>query len=197
MAELWGSAIHHCPYCHGWEIRDQRLGLYAAGERAPMLAGHLAPLLRNLTADLVLLTDGPAALDAEARAALDRIGVLLDERRIERLERDGDTLRAVVFTDGSRLERDALFAAPTPHPRTALGESLGCAVIAPGEGMLPGLFRVDMLYQTSVAGVWAVGDVAVPAANVPLAIASGTMAGAAANLHLAKAGLFAASPVAA
>jgi thioredoxin reductase len=93
LAELWGTSVIHCPFCHGWESRDMRIGLLAAGEEH---AGHLVPMLSRLTADLEVF-ESVAALRAE----------------------DG-ALRAVVLPDGSEVERDVLFVAAPPAPRDAV-----------------------------------------------------------------------------
>jgi thioredoxin reductase len=92
MAELWGTSVIHCPFCHGWEVRDMRVGLLAAGEEH---AGHLIPLLRRLSADLEVF-DAVIALRA-----------------------DDGVLRAVVLPDGTEVPRDVLFVAAPPTPRDA------------------------------------------------------------------------------
>jgi thioredoxin reductase len=89
LAELWGTSVVHCPFCHGWEARDARIGLLSTG------AGHLAPLLRRLSTDVEVF-DVIAALRAE----------------------DG-VLRAVVLPDGTEVPRDVLFVAAPPTPRDA------------------------------------------------------------------------------
>jgi thioredoxin reductase len=90
LSELWGTSVIHCPFCHGWEIRDARVGLLVANEEH---AEHLVPLLRRLSADLEVFA-AVAALRAE-----------------------GGTLRAVVLPDGTELARDVLFVAAPPTPR--------------------------------------------------------------------------------
>jgi thioredoxin reductase len=92
IAELWGTSVIHCPFCHGWESRDQRIGLLSAGEEH---AGHLVPMLSRLTDDVEVF-DAIASLRAE-----------------------GGTLRAVVLPDGTEVERDVLFVAAPPAPRDA------------------------------------------------------------------------------
>jgi thioredoxin reductase len=92
LAELWGTSVIHCPFCHGWEVRDTRVGLLAAGEEH---SGRLVPMLRQLSADLEVF-DAVAALRAE----------------------DG-VLRAVVLPDGTEVPRDVLFVEAPPTPRDA------------------------------------------------------------------------------
>ena len=92
VAELWGTTVIHCPFCHGWEVRDARVGLLVASEEH---AGHLVPILSRLSADLEVF-DALSAVRAE----------------------DG-VLRAVVLPDGTEIERDVLFVAAPPRPRDA------------------------------------------------------------------------------
>jgi thioredoxin reductase len=92
LAELWGTSVVHCPFCHGWEARDARIGLLVGGEEH---AAHLVPLLRRLSADLQVF-EAVAALRAE-----------------------NGLLRAVVLRDGSEVPRDVLFVAAPPTPRDA------------------------------------------------------------------------------
>lgn len=92
LAELWGTSVIHCPFCHGWESRDARIGLLSAGEEH---AGHIAPMLRRLTGDVEVF-------DAVAE-----------------LRAGNGGLRAVVLPDGTEVERDVLFVAAPPSPRDA------------------------------------------------------------------------------
>jgi thioredoxin reductase (NADPH) len=92
LAELWGTSVIHCPFCHGWESRDARIGLLAANEEH---AGHLVPLLRRLSDDVEVF-DLVTGLRAE-----------------------NGTLRGVVLPDGSEVPRDVLFVAAPPQPRDA------------------------------------------------------------------------------
>lgn len=182
LRELWGRGVYHCPYCHGWEVRDQRLAVYANGE----MARHLAPLIRNWSADTVLLTDGPAELEAEDRERFAGLGIVVREERIARVERDGDQLRGVVFEGGESLARDGLFVRTRIRPHTSLAEQLGCALT--GEGHIPGLIAVDATQATNVPGVYAAGDVATMLQQVSTAVASGAMAAAMINHGLVAEG---------
>ena len=98
IAELWGTSVIHCPFCHGWEARDSRIGLLSAGEEH---AAHLLPMLSRLTADVEVF-DAVAGVRAE----------------------DG-ALRAVVIPDGTEVPRDVLFVAAPPAPRDAAFARLG------------------------------------------------------------------------
>ncbi|CAA9555005.1 MAG: Thioredoxin reductase [uncultured Thermomicrobiales bacterium] len=189
LRELWGRGVYHCPYCHGWEVRDEPLAVLANGETAM----HLAPLIRQWSADLVLLTDGPADLTAADRAILTGLGIPVREEPIVRLDGAPDRGLGVVFADGEVLARRAVFARVPVMPRTGLAEGLGCALVA--EGMVPGLIEVDAVGRTTVPGVYAAGDVTTPMAQVVAAAAAGALAAAMLNGDLVRADLPVLEPV--
>lgn len=172
LRECWGTSVFHCPFCDGWEWRDEPLAVLARGEKAI----HSALLLRGWTDDLVLLTDGPADLDEEDLGRLTEAGVKIDERSVaELVGREGE-LEAVAFTDGGRLECRGLLAATTLHQRSGLAEQLGAQ---PGEatpfGEMP--VKVDELCRTTAPGVFAAGDVSTQLPpQVASAIAAGSLA---------------------
>lgn len=182
--ELWGRGVYHCPYCHGWEVRDRPLAVYARGWD-PVGAVERAVLLRNWSRDLVVLSDGPssldaAGLDAAGREKLGALGVPVNEKRIARLEGKSDGsegLSRVVFEDGSSLEREGLFYLPPQRPRSGLAETLGCEVVAIGSAAA--VVKADpMTWETSVPGVYVAGDAGSPPQSVILAASSGAKAAA-------------------
>lgn len=148
--ELWGKAVFHCPFCHGYEARGQALGTVANGA----MAAHALPMHFGLTQDLVLFTNGRADLPVELREAMDRRKVQLVESPIRALLHEGTVLKAVELEDGRIVKRDALFAAPVPpfETKSRLGEMLGC------EKTELGLFKVNEMNETTVKGVYAAGD---------------------------------------
>ncbi|HET6736717.1 NAD(P)/FAD-dependent oxidoreductase [Mycobacterium sp.] len=174
LAELWGGAVFHCPFCHGWEVRDRPLAVLARGE----MAVHKALLLSDWSDDVVLLTDGPADLSAENRARLASAGVRVEERPVRELVAQNGELAAVEFTDGTRLARDGLLVAATLHQRSRLAEQLG-AGFAPPTPLGQESLDVDALWRTTVPGVFAAGDVSAQMPQVAGAIAAGSQAAAA------------------
>ncbi|MFG1932119.1 NAD(P)/FAD-dependent oxidoreductase [Mycobacterium sp. NPDC048908] len=173
LQEFWGKSVFHCPFCDGWELRDQPLAVLARGEKAI----HSALLLRGWTDDLILLTDGEADLSDDDRARLRSAGVKMDERSVAQLTGRQGQLEAVQFTDGGRLECRGLLAATTLHQRSRLAEQLGAE---PGEatpfGETP--VKVDGLCRTSAPGVFAAGDLSTQLPpSVASAIAAGSLAG--------------------
>ena len=173
--ELWGRGVYHCPYCHGWEVRDRPLAVMAGGEEV----AERAVLIRNWSRDLVALTDG-SPLGDETRERLGALSVPVYEKSVARLEgRDdgSEGLSRIVFGDGSSIAREGLFYGPPQRQRSPLAEALGCEIVAMGPAAE--VLKADpTTRETSVAGVYAAGDAGTPLQSVALAAASGASAGA-------------------
>jgi thioredoxin reductase len=172
IAERWGDSVFHCPFCHGWEVRDQTLGVLHRGESGV----RRALLLRGWSDDVTLLTDGPDELEQEERERLDAAGVAVDDRRVEGLRGPGRDLTAVVFAGGAERPCEGLLVPVTMHQRSGLAEQLG-ANTAPG-GLAPDAIEVDGAFQTTVPGLYAAGDVAPQMPSVAQAIAAGSVTAA-------------------
>lgn len=188
LAAHWGTGVLHCPYCHGWEVRDRRLAVLAT---SPEHAAHVTPLVRQLSDDVVLLTGLSGPLDAELAARLRARGVRILDAPVTGVIAEAGRLVAVRTADGDEPV-DAVFTAGAPRPHDAFLASLGLARTESGPGA--GMVAVDPLGRTSHPRVWAAGNVVEPAATVPLAVARGSFAGAAVNAALAQEELDAASP---
>ena len=171
LAELWGRSVFHCPFCHGWEVRDQPLSVLASGERAI----HQALLLRGWSDDIVVLTDGPAELTADDRARLEAAGVSVDERPVAELISDEGELAAVVFRDGDRLHRRGLLVATTLHQRSSLADELG-ADRGDATPIAENPVDVDAFMRTTSVGVCAAGDLSAHMPQVAAAVAAGSLA---------------------
>lgn len=161
LEEIWGGDAATCPFCHGWEVRDQRVAVVS---ESPM-AGHQAALLTQWTDDVVAYV--PAEVDVADAEAL---GARVDHRRPVRLEVEAGRLRAVVLDDGEVVPRDALFVGVAPRPASPLAEAFGCAL---GDDGFP---VVDAFGATSVRGLWAVGNAAAWNHQLIGAAASGSVA---------------------
>jgi thioredoxin reductase len=179
LAELWGRGVFHCPYCHGFEIRDS--ALVVLGSTQP--AVHLALHLTRFSPDVILCTN-TGELDAEARALLATNAVPVRDEAVARLDGSDGRLERVVFASGQTLDRDAMFCSPRFGQRSDLPAQLGCATFDDG------CVDVNDFGLTSVAGVYAVGDMARrasqlrPNATVIAAAASGTTAAIAIDKEL-------------
>ena len=177
LRELWGKSVLHCPYCHGWEVRDQRVGILGTDERAL----HQALLFRQLSESVTLLRHTMPELDGEAAEQLAALGVDVVEGTVARLAADGGALRAAVLDDGRELALDALVVAPAFGARTALYEQLGGT---PSPHPMGTFIETDPMGRTGVPGVWAAGNARDLAAMVSASSAAGVMAGAAINADL-------------
>jgi thioredoxin reductase len=175
LAALWGTRVLHCPYCHGWEVRDEPLAVHLL-DRSSV---PLMTLLLGLTRDLLVSAEPSAQLSSEERDALAARGVALVEAPLTRVaaSQDGLTLE---FTDGRTERRRALFLRPPHVIRGPLPGLLGCELTDAGH------LRLGQDHQTSVPGVYAAGDAAGPVHQVLAAAASGQQAAMALNRDLAE-----------
>lgn len=173
MAQLWGSSVFHCPFCHGWEVRDKPLAVLANGDRAV----HMATMLRGWSDDVVLLTNGRAELADDQRSRLGEAKVEVDERMVTELRSADGELEAVVFADGASMARSGLLVATTLHQRSALAATLGVSFAAASPVSAEAI-EIDAMYRTSVPAVFAAGDVSAQMPQVAAAIAAGSAAAA-------------------
>ncbi len=185
IRERWGTGVHHCPYCHGWELSDQHIAILAPGGEP--FAELRVSLLRGWSQQLTLLTDGPATLDDAARARIEALGAPIDERHLESYEDAADGNYRVRFRDGSDLSVGGLFIAPSQHQQSGLAEALGCELISMGPLPAPYVVTDPMSSQTTVPGVFAAGDLTTPQQSVILAAAGGARAAYFMNHALATA----------
>ena len=166
----WGHSVIHCPYCHGYEYLDRRLGVLASN---PMSV-HQAILIPDWSPDVTLFANGVAFSDDD-RTALARRGIRVVESEVTSVALRGSQIESVTLNDGSSFPLDALFVAPTTAPTGTLHSDLGCRL---ADGPMGPYIEVDDQRSTSVPGVYAAGDAARPMAAAALAASDGTMAGA-------------------
>lgn len=172
----WGKTVLHCPYCHGYEVADQPLGVLAGG---PMSV-HQAQMIPDW-GPTSYFTQGVWEPDAEQSALLSARGVTIVRSPVVELLGKTAELEAVRLQSGEVLPLGGLFIAPKTHLASPLAVPLGCVL---EEGPTGPFIRVDNVQQTSVAGVYAAGDTAAAMANATMASAAGVMAGVAAHRSL-------------
>ncbi|MFC4989536.1 NAD(P)/FAD-dependent oxidoreductase [Saliphagus infecundisoli] len=179
--ELWGNGVYHCPYCHGYEVRDGALGVLITDQ-------HLieyAKLISNLSEDLVVFTDGHDVLDADTRSAFADRGVEIEDEPIVALTGTGDGLESVSLADGREIPRDALFYPPAMTQRADLVEELGLEVTE--AGLVEAERSGHGVGFTSIEGLFVAGDAsALSALSVPAAAADGNVVGATVNMELSQ-----------
>src|SRR4051812_27899 len=174
FAAVWGTSAHTCPYCDGFEHRDERIAVLAGGARGE----HLALLLRQWSDDVVLLSNGPHDIAADQLARVQARGVPVITTPVVALDSEDGRLHSVRLADGHSLDRDALFFYVGGRLRTDLASALGCELRDDGS------IVVDSEQATSVDRVYAAGNCADPRALVPTAAGSGVAAAVAINARL-------------
>ena len=176
VRERWGRDLLHCPYCHGWEVRDQPLGVLGT---LPGSVQH-AQLVRQWSDDVAFFVHA-YDLTADERAQLEARGVRIVLGAVARLVVEGDRLTGVEMTDGRFVTRTAVFIRPgnVPHDDGLL-TGLGCEVDEAG------FATVDATGRTSTPGVWAAGNVVDPRAQVITAAGAGSAAAIAINADLVQ-----------
>ncbi|SCL15381.1 Thioredoxin reductase [Micromonospora nigra] len=175
--EQWGVGVLHCPYCHGWEVRDQRLAVLGTSP----VSLHQAELVRQWSDRLTFFTAACGPLDPEIAARLRSRGVELIETPVAEILSDNGRLTGVRLTDGSQVALDAVFIAPTLRPHD---EFLAALRLERAENPMGSFIAVDPTGRTSHPRVWAVGNVVNPGANVPISIGAGSMTGGVVNMAL-------------
>lgn len=169
MNERWGATVLHCPYCHGYEVRDHKLGVIAAH---PMSA-HQAILIPDW-GPTTYFTQGQFEPDTAELDAFAARGITIERTPVVELVGDAPALDGVRLADGRFVELAAVFTAPRTRPATPLATMLGCVH---EDGPTGPYVKVDQWGATSIAGVWAAGDAATPMHNATLASAAGVLAG--------------------
>lgn len=174
LAAAWGRTAVHCPYCHGFELRGRPTVVLARGD----LGFEFARVVTGWTDQATLLTNGPSGLTDEQHEALAERGIDVRDDRIERLDVDGSSLRAVVFASGEQLAATALYLHPPFRLRGPLPAALGVNLTEAG------FVTIDAIGKTNVANVWACGDMTTPMQAVQTAATSGFVAAAMINHDL-------------
>ncbi|MFD1322785.1 FAD-dependent oxidoreductase [Micromonospora sonneratiae] len=182
VAQRWGRDVLHCPYCHGWEVRDRRIGVLATG---PM-AVHQADLWRQWSEHVLLLLHGVPAPGAEEAERLAARGITVVDGPVAGVEVADDTLTGVRLASGEVVALDAVVVAPRFTARAGMLASLGLEPVdvEMGGHVVGSQVPADPTGATAVPGVWVAGNVADVRAQVITAAAAGLAAGAAINADL-------------
>ncbi|GAA3147388.1 hypothetical protein GCM10010466_42990 [Planomonospora alba] len=149
LAERWGRSVFHCPFCHGYETDGKVLAVIGNGFEA-MLAAYVAD---RYSTDVVLCTHGPGALPEPVAAVLKAGNIPVIETPVAAIEGELDAL-TLRFADGTVLERQAVYHRAPTRPNNDLAVQLGCELLPDG------CVKVDEYGRTTVAGVYAAGDLA-------------------------------------
>ena len=182
VAQRWGRDVLHCPYCHGWEVRDRAIGVLATSP----LAADFALLWRQLSADVTLFSHTAPPPDDVQRERLAARGVRVVDGRVANLEVRDDRLTGVRLDDGRCIERDALAVQPRFAARVDVLAGLGLSATEQriGDHVVGTFIAADDTGATDVPGVWVAGNVADLRAMLITSAAAGVLAAAAINHDL-------------
>jgi len=174
FSDCWGISAIHCPYCHGYEVRNETTGILGNGEHGY----EVSRLISNWTKDLTLYTNGPSTLTPEQAEAIQKNHIKIVEKEIKRLEHVDGYLHHIAFKDGTRAPLKALYAPRPFEQHCTIPEALGCELTEEG------YIKVDALQATTIDGIFACGDNTTRMRAVAMAVSAGTMAGVAASKKL-------------
>jgi thioredoxin reductase len=172
LRERWGRDVVHCPYCHGWEVRDRRIGVLAT---SPMSV-HQAILFRQWSDDVLLLANGQL-IENDERLKLDALGIPVVDGAVAGLEVLGDELTGVRLDGDRGVEVTAVAAASRLVVRTELFAGIG---IEASEHPAGSFIAADEMGRTSVPGVWVAGN----STDLFAQVSGSAAAGARAAMHL-------------
>ena len=173
IEELYGRSVHHCPYCDGWEHRDERIAVYAK-KAGPALA------LKTWSNDVMLFTDGAARFSRTDQIKLDQAGIRVVKEKVARVEGTDGRLTGVSLVNRETIPRDALFFSTVQSQACDLATGLGCVLNKRGT------IETDKFGLVNVPGLYAAGDATHDVQLVIVAAAEGAKAGIAINESLQK-----------
>ncbi|TDO93962.1 NAD(P)/FAD-dependent oxidoreductase [Flavobacterium sp. 245] len=174
FADCWGISVLHCPYCHGYEVKNEKTAIIANGE----MAFEYAKLISNWTKDLRLCTNGKSALTLEQTEILQKKGISIFEEEIDSFEHNDGYVSNIVFKNQEKVEVKAIYARPPFEQHCSLPIDLGCDVNEQG------LLKVDAMQKTNIPGIYASGDCTTQMRSVAIAVSTGSFAGAVINKDL-------------
>jgi thioredoxin reductase len=172
LSDRWGRSVYHCPYCHGYELDREPIGVIASMP----FSVHAALMLPDW-GPTTYFTRGLFEPTDEERVALEQRGVVIERAPVAAVEGHAD----VRLASGKVLSFRGIFVAPRTRPAVSIAEQLGCAL---DESPMGTFVRTDAMKETTVPGVFACGDVAIAGGSVPIAIGDGARAGVAAHRSL-------------
>lgn len=176
LKSRWGQTVIHCPYCHGYELRNKILGVVATSQMSLHQAGMIPDW--GVT---TYFSQGEYYPDPQQASFLQKRGVTIEHEPIVEVLGDGIEISAVKLADGRLIDMQCLYVGPKTLMASSIASQLGCKFT---EGPLGDVIVTDDFKQTTVAGVFAAGDIANPMQNATFASASGVMAGIGAHKQL-------------
>jgi thioredoxin reductase len=177
FAKCWGISVLHCPYCHGYEVRNQPTGILANGE-----AGFdFVKLISNWAGNITLFTNGKSSLSDDQVMKLKTKQINIVEAELKEIIHQHGQISNISFTDGSTIEISVLYARLSFYQHCHIPQQLGCLFTENG------LIKADEFGRTTIPGIYAAGDCVTPIRSVASAVATGSAAAAFVNKEIAEA----------
>lgn len=176
LKERWGISVLHCPYCHGYEFEGRSLGVLST----TAMSAHQALMIPEWGPTTFFLNGGEMP-DSQTRARLQQRQVVIEPGRITGFTGEAPSLTGVTLEDGRTVPVVALYLGSRTELNSPIAEKLGCTL---QDGLFGPVVQIDTMGQTSIAGVYAAGDIAHSAHNATWATSAGVMAGSAAHRSL-------------
>ena len=174
FAACWGISVIHCPYCHGYEVRNEKTGILGNGDPG----FEFARLVSNWTKDLKLYTNGKSTLTEEQTEKLKKHNIAVVETEIRSFEHKNGYAQNIVFNDNSKTTITVIYARPALTQHSDIASLIGCELTEQGR------IKVDTSQLTTISGVFACGDCSNSSRDIALAVSSGTIAGGTCNKEL-------------
>ena len=176
LSECWGISVVHCPYCHGYEIRNKKTAIIANGEQA----FHLSSLVNNLTKEITIITSGTKEFEDSQLEKLKQHNIQIIEKEISAIEHQNGQLEKIIFKDGSIENFECAYASIPFEQNSNIPEELGCKLTEHGH------IEVNFMQKTTEEGIFACGDNSSMMRSVSIAVSSGTITGAIVNHELTQ-----------
>lgn len=174
FADCWGKSILHCPYCHGYEVKNRKLGIMANGD----IGFEMAKTIKHWAGELVVFTNGTSTLTPEQVQLLNRHNIIVIENAIDAIAHENGFITQIEFTDTEPEKIDALFTQLPFIQQCNIPEKLGCEMTEKG------FILIDKCLETTIPGIYAAGDCLSLFRSVAHAVASGNKVGAIINKQL-------------
>lgn len=174
FAACWGVSVLHCPYCHGYEFKGAKTGVFGNGEKGY----EQVKLISHWSGEITLYTNGKSTLSKDHTALLQNNNIRIEEKEIAAFEHVEGNIQNVIFKDNTKQNLKALYASPEIKQKSELPMELGCTLTDHGR------IDVDLFQKTEVPGVYAAGDNASLGRAVSVAVSAGSLAGIAINKEL-------------
>lgn len=176
FSKCWGISVLHCPYCHGYEVRNETTGILGNGE----YGFEFSKLISNWTKDLTLFTNGKSTLTAEQTATLEKHHIKIVEKQIGELEHINGQLQNIIFKDGSKDNINAIYTRLPFEQHCKIPEQLGCELTEDG------YIKIDATHETTINGIFSCGDNVTRMRTVANAVSMGTTTGMMVNKELVE-----------